>query len=411
MFQPDPSWSAEVAAALADAPVFDGHNDLVLVLREERGSSVAGLDVEATAPQTDIPRLRRGGVGAQFWSAWVPPTFADGEAVHATIEQIDAIHRFVAAYPDHLAFARTAADVRVAWKSGKIASLIGVEGGHSIGRSAAAIRAFADLGMRYLTLTHTSNTAWADSGTDTPQADGLTDEGRAVIVQLNELGVLVDLSHTSEATQRDGLAATRAPAIFSHSSARAVTDHPRNVSDDVLRLLAAGGGVACVTFVPFFISAAVADWLTECESWMAARGVEPGSFGAWAPAPRPGETAEETMARCRAERGDVSGQPDAAALEEEWSRAHPMPAVGVLDVVRHVEHVREVAGIDHVGLGGDYDGVWFQPEGLRDVSGYPRLLAALADRGWSRSDLAALSGRNMLRVLQDAEDAAGPKTT
>ncbi|MDR2566054.1 MAG: dipeptidase [Bifidobacteriaceae bacterium] len=408
----DPNWSPEVAAAvaeaLAEAPVFDGHNDLPAVLRARAGYSVADLDVEAAWRHTDLPRLRRGGVGAQFWSAWVPPSLPAGDAVQATLEQIDAIHRLAAAYPKDFAFARTAADVRAAWSSGRIASLIGIEGGHSIGRSLAVLRTFAQLGARYLTLTHTSSIEWADSGTDEEHVDGLNDEGRAVVAELNLLGVLVDLSHTAESTQLAALAATRAPVIFSHSSAKAVADHPRNVSDAVLQLLAAGGGVALVTFVPDFISPALAEWSLGFREHLKeiADGAGGGFGGFWKSAPLPGETPADTLARQAGAAGADSAPADFAALTRKWEEKHPRPAVGIEDAVRHVEHIREVAGIDHVGLGGDYDGVPFQPEGLEDVAGYPRLLAALAERGWSATDLSALTGRNVLRVLQDAEDAA-----
>jgi membrane dipeptidase len=405
-------WSPPVAAALAQAPVFDGHNDLAAVLRQRVGYSVAGLDREVPGQQTDIARLRWGGVGAQFWSAWVPASLPGAEAVQATVEQIDAIHRLVRAYPADLVFARTAADVRAAWAEGRIASLIGVEGGHSIGRSLAVLRAFAALGVRYLTLTHTQNIEWADSGTDEERLGGLSDEGLAVVAELNRLGVLVDLSHTSEATQRDALAASRAPVIFSHSSAKAVADHPRNVSDDVLRLLSAGGGVAMVTFVADFVSPALASWMREFQEHVQARGVVL-DFGLdWRRAPLPGQSAAAAAAEGALQLAPPDGAaPPAFDFEAElrgWAVDHPRPRVGLEDVVAHVEHVREVAGIDHVGLGGDYDGTPFLPDGLEDVGGYPRLLEALAARGWSSADLAKLTGLNALRVLQAAQDAAGP---
>jgi membrane dipeptidase len=392
-----PDLPAAVTSALAQCPVIDGHNDLPSVLRAEAGYAVAGLD-RPTPYHTDLLRLAAGGVGAQFWSAWVPATLPEPEAVVSTLEQIDCVHRLIAAYPERLRFARSAAAVRAAWAEGKIASLIGVEGGHSIANSLAVLRQFAALGVRYLTLTHWRNTEWADAATDTPAHGGLTDEGRAVVAELNRLGVLVDLSHTSADTQRDALAVTTAPVLFTHSSAAAVNPHPRNVTDDVLELVRANGGVVQVTFVPAFVSAAVAEWEHAAEAWFKARqGDAPGDpFDHWRAAPRPGESAAATLARNRAA---YDAHPFHALLRT-YERDHPKPAVTVADVVPHVEHIREVAGIVHVGLGGDYDGTLFFPTGLEDVSGYPNLLAALAERGWSAADLAKLTGENVLRVLE-----------
>ncbi|MDR1393297.1 MAG: dipeptidase [Bifidobacteriaceae bacterium] len=396
-----------VRQALSEFPVFDGHNDLPAALRAKAGYSVAGLDQLTPRFQTDLVRLRRGGVGAQFWSAWVPSSLPGDEAVVATLEQVDGIERLVAAYPDHLARANTAAEVRAAWRTGRIASLIGIEGGHSIGRSLGALRAFARLGVRYLTLTHATNTPWADSATDSPAHGGLTDEGRAVVRELNRLGVLVDLSHTSADTQRDALAVTGAPLIFSHSSAFAVNPHPRNVPDDVLELLRRNGGVVQATFVPAFISQALAEWETEARQHLSPAGDTKPDFSTfWKPAPLPGETFEE-RARLNAE-ASAAG-PDFAARLAAWQEGHPRPEVTVDDVVRHVEHLREVAGVDHIGLGGDYDGTFYQPTGLEDVSGYPRLLTALAERHWSAADLGKLTGGNVLRVLEEAEGAASDK--
>jgi membrane dipeptidase len=258
--------------------------------------------------------------------------------------------------------------------------------------------------VRYLTLTHIANVAWADSGTDSPTLGGLNDEGRSVVRELNDLGILVDLSHTSDSTARDVFAVARVPPIFSHSSARAVTDHPRNVPDDVLALLAAADGVAMVTFVPGFISNAVAEWETEFRDYLTEEGVAYTFGEAWKTAPRPGETPAQTMDRQNPANGESPA--DFTALTREWEVSHPRPRAGIVDAVAHVEHIREAAGISHVGLGGDYDGVAYQPDGLEDVSGYPRLLAALADRGWSHSDLTALTGNNILRVLQNADEGA-----
>jgi membrane dipeptidase len=380
---------------LSATPLVDGHNDLAYALRTTAGYSVEGLDGTRDGLHTDIPRLRAGRVGAQFWSVFVPSTLAGAEAVLGTLEQIDAVHRLIARYPD-LELVCTADGVRSAFARGKVASLLGAEGGHSIGGSLGALRMFARLGVRYMTLTHNDNVSWADSATDTPAVGGLSEVGRAVVAEMNRIGMLVDLSHTAETTQLDALAVTSAPVIFSHSSCRAVCDHPRNASDAVLETLATNGGVLQVTFVPKFVSPDAAAWDAEAKAAL------DGGAWHWPRAPHPGEdpvaVAEE----------NVGLDPEVAWRERltAWELQHPRPRVGLEDVVAHLEHAREVAGIDHIGLGGDYDGVDRLPEGLEDVSGYPRLFEALAARGWSRSDLAALAGENVLRVLRDADDAA-----
>jgi len=377
---------------MSEILVFDGHNDLPEALRGTAGYCVDGLGARRPELQTDLVRLRQGGVGAQFWSAWVPAGLPDGEAVKGTLEQIDAIHRLIDAYPE-LVFARTGDDVRAALASGRIASLIGVEGGHSIGRSPAVLRMFARLGARYMTLTHSDNVGWADSATDEVGCGGLTDEGRAMVAEMERLGVIVDLSHVSAATMRAALDCVTRPVLFSHSSAFAVTPHPRNVPDDVLARLGANGGVVQATFVPGFVCTALFEWERGFREWAEARGLKHSFTTGWAPAPRAGETPEQTMAR----RVDA----DAAwgVAQQEYAAAHPRPVATLADVVAHVEHLREVAGVDHVGLGGDYDGTDYQPKGLEDVSGYPRLLEALAGRGWSAEDLAKLAHENVLRVL------------
>ena len=375
--------------------VFDGHNDLPEVLRANAGYSVAGLDQGRPQFQTDLPRLRAGGVGAQFWSAWVPPELCDGQAVKSTLEQIDAIHRMIAAYPDQLAFAVTGDDVRAAVASGRIASLIGLEGGHSVGRSPAVLRMFARLGARYMTLTHGDNVAWADSATDEPGCGGLTDEGRAMIAEMERLGVIVDLSHVAATTMRDALDVVTRPVLFSHSSAFAVTPHPRNVPDDVLERVAVNEGVVQATFVPGFVCTSLFEWETAFRAWAESSGLRHDYGAAYAPAPRAGETAEQAMTR--APQGEAwQAWADAKA---RYEADHPRPEATLDDVVAHVQHLREVAGVDHVGLGGDYDGTEFQPKGLEDVSGYPRLLAALAELGWSHDDLTKLAHGNVLRVL------------
>ena len=382
-----------VAQVLREAPIFDGHNDLPEALRTGAGYSVAGLDQVRPEFQTDLVRLRQGGVGAQFWSAWVPAELAPGDAVQATLEQIDAIHRLVAAYPDRLEFARTGDDVRRIMASGRIASLIGVEGGHSIGRSPAVLRMFALLGARYMTLTHSDNVGWADSATDDPDVGGLSDEGREMVALMESLGVIVDLSHVAATTMRDALDVATRPVLFTHSSAFAVTPHPRNVPDDVLERLAANGGVVQVTFVPDFVSTAYYDWAQEARRSMPPSEDEPADDG-WFPAPRAGETAAQTIAR-----GAAASTSRRRSRWEAWEAEHPHPLPTVADVVAHAEHIREVAGIDHIGIGGDYDGTGNQARELADVSGYPVLLAALAERGWSRADLAKLTCGNVLRVL------------
>ncbi|MDR3201900.1 MAG: dipeptidase [Bifidobacteriaceae bacterium] len=408
---PDPRAAAATAAAALDIQgVIDGHNDLPAALRNSAGYRVDTFADNLPEFQTDLPRLRRGRVAAQFWSAWAPTSLGPDQAVTSTLEQIDAIHRLVAAHPAALAAARTAADVRAAARDGRIACLIGVEGGHSINRSPAVLRCFAKLGVRYMTLTHSDNTPWADSATDTPSVSGLTEEGRAIVREMERVGMLVDLSHVAPETMRAALAAAGAPVIFSHSSARAVTDHPRNVPDDVLAALAANGGVAQVTFVAEFVSQAAYEWFLAGQEHLTGLGIEFDPGAAWGPAPRAGETPAATMARAGLAAGGGPGPGNFAGPEftralAAWTQRHPRPRATLADVVAHIEHIREVAGIDHVGLGGDYDGAPYQPEGLGDVSGYPRLLEALALRGWSVRDLTALTGRNMLRVLAATDPA------
>ncbi|MCO1660503.1 dipeptidase [Pseudonocardia sp. S2-4] len=387
---------------MREAPVVDGHNDLPAALRARSGYAVDGLDEGRPDLHTDIPRLRAGGVGAQFWSVYAPSSLPEPEAVVATLEQVDAVYRLVARYPDDFAIAYTADDVDRVVATGRIASLLGVEGGHSLASSLGVLRAFARLGVRYVTLTHNHNTPWADSATDEPGVGGLDDVGRQVVAELNRLGVLVDLSHVAATTQHAALAASTAPVIFSHSSTRALCDHPRNVADDVLALLPGNGGVVQLTFVPPFISADVAAWYTAADAERARLGLPTG--WAWPRAPRPGEAAEAVAAEVRAAAATARAEADTAMAA--WLAANPRPEVSLGQVADHVEHAREVAGVEHVGLGGDYDGVDRQPADLADVSGYPRLLGELARRGWSRSDLAALTGRNALRVLRDAERVA-----
>lgn len=330
-------------------PVIDGHNDLAWARRARHAYTTDGLDGDAPDLHTDLPRLRAGGVGGQFWSVWVDPEVGEAEQVAATLEQIDFVHRLVAAYPDRLRAARTADDVRAAMVEGRIASLIGVEGGAQIAGSLAVLRQYARLGARYLTLTWSLTTDWADSSTDTARHGGLTDFGRDVVREMNRIGVLVDLAHVSPATMRDALAVTNRPVLVSHSGAQALCGHPRNVPDDVIASIGARGGVVMVAFVPEFLT-------EQRRAW-----VDAGS----------------------------EGEP---------------PRVDIADVADHIEHIRSVAGVRAVGIGADFDGTDAMPSGLEDVSRYPRLIDELRRRGWSESELVALAHGNVLRVLE-ASDA------
>jgi membrane dipeptidase len=365
-------------ALLGAHPLVDGHNDLPHAMRRQAGYDFDALDIARPAPtlQTDIPRLRAGRVGAQFWSVYVPSRLQGDHAVSATLEQIDVVTAMVGRYADTFGLARTADEVAEVFASGRVASLMGMEGGHSIDCSLATLRAMYALGVRYMTLTHNDNVPWADSATDEPRVGGLSDFGEDVVREMNRLGMLVDLSHVSADTMRAALRVSEAPVIFSHSSARAVCDVPRNVPDDVLASLAGNGGVCMVTFVPGFVSVACAQWRAEAVEAAHSSGVDTADL--------------EALSR----------------FARTWQEQHPRPQATVEDVVAHLEHVRAVAGIDHVGIGGDYDGSDTMPVGLEDVSGYPRLFAALLDRGWSDADLAKVAGGNVLRALRDAEAVA-----
>ncbi len=365
------SHGERVARLLARRPVIDGHNDLAWHARLEAGYDWNVLDIgaERTDTHTDLPRLRAGGVGAQFWSVYVPGTLANEAAVIATLEQVDAVHRLITTYPNDLRLVTSPGQLAV--DDGRIASMLGAEGGHSIGNSLGALRMLHRLGVRYLTLTHNHNIDWADAATDAPVLGGLSRFGEEVVREMNRIGMLADLSHVSADTMRHTLEVSTAPVVFSHSSAQAVCDSPRNVPDDVLRRLRTNGGVCMVTFVPEFVSPAAAAWRTHVMAGAEADGVDP---------------------------------LDLQALKA-WTAAHApaKPQATVDDVVEHVEHVRDVAGIDHVGLGGDYDGTDSLPVGLEDVSGYPRLLEALASRGWTDAELAKLAGDNIERAWSAAE--------
>lgn len=357
-------------------PVIDGHNDLAWAHRKAAAYDLATLDIAVPQPSlcTDLPRLRRGGVVGQFWSVYVSTDLPGSDAVVATLEQIEFVHRLVGAYPEALALARTSAEAEARIEQGRIASFLGAEGGHSISGSLQVLRDLYLLGVRYLTLTHNRNVGWADSCTDEP-ATGLSDFGETVVAEMNRLGMLVDLSHVSADTARTALRVSQAPVIFSHSSCRALCDHPRDVPDDVLAMIPGNGGVVMVTFVPSFISA-------ECAEW-------------------------ESRAQAEGEKRGIDEQhPDAERFLEEWQTTNPRPRATVAQVANHVEHARELAGPDHIGLGGDFDGSPYYPEGLEDVSCYPTLMQELADRGWSEQDLRRLGSRNVLSALRGAEEVA-----
>jgi membrane dipeptidase len=377
----DAKTMSRIDRILKKTPLIDGHNDLPEQLRENYKLSVEGLasgsDQRADHPlMTDMARLHQGRVGGQFWSVYIPSEVTGDAAIRETLEQIDTVKRLVKAYPDDLALAGTANDIIRIHKSGKVASLIGVEGGHQMGGSMAALRSYYELGARYMTLTHFKDNEFADSATDDPKYGGLNDFGRAVVHEMNRLGMLVDLAHVSPDTMRDAIEATKAPVIFSHSDARALSDHPRNVPDDVLAMLPANGGVVMVNFYTGHLS-------------------EP--YRLW--------SAEQSAEQARLDSLYV-GQPDIReAKMKEWQAAHPAPKAEIGLIADHIEHIVKVAGHDHVGLGGDLDGIGYEdaPPGMNSVSGYPLLFAELIRRGWNDQDLAKLAGGNLLRVLRKAE--------
>jgi membrane dipeptidase len=380
---------ARVARVLARTPLIDGHNDLPWEIREHHRlkqdldlnadtSRIRNADGDATL-MTDIPRLRAGHIGGQFWSVWIPVTIQGTEAVQTTLEQIDIVKQMTVQYPKALEMAYTAADVRRIHKAGRIASLIGIEGGHQINDSLSVLRQMYDAGARYMTLTHSSNTLWADSATDNPVHHGLTPFGREVVREMNRIGMLVDISHVSPETMNATLDVAVAPVIFSHSSARAIVDHPRDVDDATLKRVAVNGGVVMVNFAPNYVS-------EERKRWQSDRGAEQARFSA----PPFG--------------GLYIGQPDrAAAALAEWDQAHPAPDATLAQVADHIEHIAKIAGVDHVGIGSDFDGIPVTPVGLEGVDKYPALLAELMRRGWSDADVAKVAGENVLRVMAAAE--------
>jgi membrane dipeptidase len=378
----DAKGQARIDRILKRTPLIDGHNDIAEQLAEHYKRSVAelasGTDQRSPDPlMTDMARLRQGRVGGQFWSVYINGELTGDASIRETIEQIDIVRRMIAAFPNDLELARTADDVVRILKAGRIASMIGVEGGRQIGGSLAALRQYYNLGARYMTLTHNQTTEWADSATDDPKYDGLSPFGVTVVHEMNRVGMLVDLSHVAPATMKDAIEASRAPVIFSHSSAQGIGGHPRNVPDDVLRLLPANGGVVMVNWVPAFLSDAVWNWGAE----------------------RSGEEAR-LKAIHRASKAKVE------VGVKAWEAAHPSPVVTVADVANHIEHVVKVAGYDHVGIGADLDGIEETPENLNGVEDYPLLFAELIRRGWSDRNLAKLAGDNVLRALRLAEAAA-----
>lgn len=364
---------------LRESPLIDGHNDLPWEIRTSKSAprDVDAYDLRQPAPKhTDLARLKDGQVAAQFWSIYVPGEVKDSGYARIQLEQFDIARRMIARYPDRLALALSADDIERDFKQGKIASLLGMEGGHVIENSLGALRAYYDLGARYMTLTHNVTLRWADAALDTASHGGLTDFGREVVREMNRLGMLVDLSHVSTGTMSDALDVAQAPVIFSHSSARALTDVPRNVPDSILARLPKNGGVVMVSFVPGFVSTAIEEY---------------------------DQTLRAELTRIRATTTDRA---EVRRLIGEWRAAHPSPKATIKDVADHIEHVRKIAGADHVGIGSDFDGIDDTPEGLDDSSKYPYLFAELIRRGWSDADLKKLAGQNVLRAFRAAEATA-----
>ena len=375
----DAKTQARIDRILKATPLIDGHNDIAEQLAENYKRTVAGIGsgTDRWQPKglmTDMARLRQGRVGGQFWSVYIDGTHTGDAAIRETLQQIDIVRRMIDAYPNDLELAATADDIVRIHRQGKIASMIGVEGGRQMGGSLAALRQYYNLGARYMTLTHNQTTEWADSATDDPKYGGLSPFGVTVVHEMNRMGMLVDLSHVSADTMKDAIAASRAPVIFSHSSARGLVGHLRNVPDDVLQLLPANGGVVMINFVPDFISDAVWKWGAE-------------------------KNAEE--ARLKAFHRNSTAEVKAGL--DAWVAAHPRPVTNVSTVADHLEHVVKVAGYDHVGIGGDMDGIDSTPVDLTGVQDYPNLFAELIRRGWSDANLAKLAGGNVLRVLRRAE--------
>jgi membrane dipeptidase len=368
---------ARARRVLSTTPLIDGHNDLPWAIRE---SKTAPRDVDAydlrkkTAGHTDLDRLKKGMVGAQFWSIYIPGEIKDSGYARVQLEQFDIARRVIAKYPDRLQWALSADAIRSTFKAGKLGSLLGLEGGHAIENSLGALRVYYDLGARYMTLTHNVTLDWADAALDAPKHGGLTNFGREVVHEMNRLGMLVDLSHVSPGTMSNALDATEAPVIFSHSGSRALVDHPRNVPDSILARLPKNGGVVMVPFVTSFVSKEVKAW-------------------------------DDALAAATTEARGRLGNDTAAVTRalDEWRKSHPQPKATLAQVADHIEHIRKVAGVDHVGIGSDFDGITDLVVGLEDVSKFPDLFAELSRRGWTDADLKKLAGENVLRVLKRAE--------
>jgi len=367
---------------LESVPLFDGHNDAPYQYRNRVGYKFSELDFYDTTQlenpmHTDIPRLKEGRVGAQWWSVYVPAGIPEDEAVKRTMEQIDFVYRMAEKYPDEFEMAYTADDVERIFAEGKIASLIGMEGGHSISNSLATLRMFYDLGARYMTITHSRTLDWADAAGDEPLHDGLSEFGEEVIREMNRLGMAVDLSHVTPATMKHAIEVSEAPVMFSHSNARAISNHPRNVPDDVLALLPEKDGLVMVTFVESFTSEELRQWYAERSGYRAKI---------------------ESL---------YAGQPDIISeMMDEWTEENEMPKSTLEQVADHIDHIRDQVGVDHIGIGGDYDGVSSLPTGLEDVSTYPDLFAELLRRGYSEEELRKIAGENMLRVMRGIETTA-----
>ena len=365
---------------LRRTPLIDGHNDLAEALRRRVDLRISEVDLRRPVPDlmTDIPRLRAGGVGGQFWSVWVPASLPEGEATRRAFEQLDIVRRIVERYPDTFELAGTADDIERIFRGGRIASLMGLEGGSMIGSSLAILRQFYALGIRYMTLTHWLTTRWADAATDAPRHNGLTPFGVEVVREMNRLGMLVDLSHVSPATMSAALDATDAPVLFSHSGARSVTDHPRNVPDEILARVSSNGGVVMAVFLSIFVSREVADY---------------------------DRATDEVVEAARAARPEAT-ELELEAIGRSWQREHPGPVATLAQVADHIDRLRDIAGIEHVGIGSDFDGGALLPEGLGDVSRFPDLLAELLRRGYSTADVGRVAGGNLLRLLREAESVA-----
>ncbi len=364
---------------LRSAPLIDGHNDLPWEIRESKTAprDVAAYDLRARTPKhTDLERMRGGQVGAQFWSIYIPGEIGDSGFARVQLEQFDIARRMIARYPDRLTLALTANDIEQDFRRHRVGSLLGLEGGHAIENSLGALRSYYALGARYMTLTHNVTLDWADAALDSARHGGLTSFGREVVHEMNRLGMLVDLSHVSPATMSDALDASEAPVIFSHSAARALVDHPRNVPDSILARLRKNGGVVMVTFVPAFVSNEVAAW------------------------ERQRDAAADSLKASTSDTAEYRRRGDA------WLAEHPAPRATLAQVADHIEHVRKVAGAEHVGIGSDFDGIDAVPEGLEDSSMFPQLFAELVRRGWSDADLKRLAGGNLLRAFYAAEAAA-----